>query len=801
MSTRPSVDRYRRSIAAILFGAAASVGLAGSANAAQYTWTGGGGSLNTGWNVNANWAGGIKPVSADSSVVVFGPGAGDNFQDISIPLTLHWLQFAPGSNDDVGGFPLDLRGDPNAGQLTGYIQNLSTLTNTVHNNLTLSSWLYVLGNVGSGPIVLSGNISGANTIGASNHGVLRLSGNNTFSGGVYLTSNDELQVTNSASLGTGTVSMDAGTSIRAYGVPVTLPNAVNFFNVGTYSFTGDKDITFNGPADIENGGPKQFDVAPGITARFNGVISGNNALQVPLNKTGAGTLTMAGNNTFAGSLTVAAGTLAIAGQDVLPQNIDLTVQSGAAMNLGTYGNGNSSAPSKPIHSLTINGGQLRVPNSSADFWLNQLSMTGGSIDMTGSTLFWMHFNGATPAITTNASNQTATIGGGIGEIRNNSADDLVFNVGSGFTPGGIDLDVGATLVTVGGKFHKVGGGVMRLTGTGNSGKLLVDGGTLRFDDPNVVTFSTLDVLGGGALQYGGTGSIATSQQVHVNVGWLDVPNAQATANFTNGVTGNGVVYKSGAGTLALPNARQAFLKVYDGNVRINPNGTAAGTSKIGSLWLYPGTRFDLTDNDLVVSTTNSYYTYSELVGVIKSGRANGSWTGEGIMSSTAAASNGVNAIGIAKATDLFNSFPATFSGQTITANDALIKYTYNGDTDLDGRVNFDDYVRTDNGFNNHLTGWVNGDFDYNGSVNFDDYVLIDLAFNMQSGTLGRAMSFLNGTDPSSRGMDEPALQMVQQHAHQFGGDFGQAFIIAVPEPAMCSILLPVALMAVRRRRS
>jgi hypothetical protein len=46
-------------------------------------------------------------------------------------------------------------------------------------------------------------------------------------------------------------------------------------------------------------------------------------------------------------------------------------------------------------------------------------------------------------------------------------------------------------------------------------------------------------------------------------------------------------------------------------------------------------------------------------------------------------------------------------------------------------------VRTDNGFNNHLTGWMNGDFDLNGQVNFDDYVLIDLAFNSQSGTLAR----------------------------------------------------------------
>jgi hypothetical protein len=58
-----------------------------------------------------------------------------------------------------------------------------------------------------------------------------------------------------------------------------------------------------------------------------------------------------------------------------------------------------------------------------------------------------------------------------------------------------------------------------------------------------------------------------------------------------------------------------------------------------------------------------------------------------------------------------------------------------GDTDLNNTINFDDYVRTDNGFNNRRTGWTNGDFDGNGSVNFDDYVLIDQAFNTQTAVL------------------------------------------------------------------
>jgi hypothetical protein len=46
-------------------------------------------------------------------------------------------------------------------------------------------------------------------------------------------------------------------------------------------------------------------------------------------------------------------------------------------------------------------------------------------------------------------------------------------------------------------------------------------------------------------------------------------------------------------------------------------------------------------------------------------------------------------------------------------------------------INFDDYARIDNGFNNAFTGFSNGDFNYDGVVNFDDYALIDFAFNNQ----------------------------------------------------------------------
>src|SRR4029079_7317329 len=126
----------------------------------------------------------------------------------------------------------------------------------------------------------------------------------------------------------------------------------------------------------------------------------------------------------------------------------------------------------------------------------------------------------------------------------------------------------------------------------------------------------------------------------------------------------------------------------------------------------------------------------------------------------------------------------------IDSSAVLVKYTWYGDTDLNGLVDFDDYSRIDAGFNNNRTGWENGDVDYNGIIDFDDYSLIDQAFNTQSGTLRRAMSYLDGGDRSDDGMNTPALQFVEPPFARFGNAYAQSFLANVPEPATIGILMP-----------
>ena len=72
--------------------------------------------------------------------------------------------------------------------------------------------------------------------------------------------------------------------------------------------------------------------------------------------------------------------------------------------------------------------------------------------------------------------------------------------------------------------------------------------------------------------------------------------------------------------------------------------------------------------------------------------------------------------------------------------DLLVKYTYYGDANFNGKVDGNDYSRIDATFNNEHTagnigGWFNGDFNLDGKVDGNDYGLIDSAFNSQLGTL------------------------------------------------------------------
>ena len=156
------------------------------------------------------------------------------------------------------------------------------------------------------------------------------------------------------------------------------------------------------------------------------------------------------------------------------------------------------------------------------------------------------------------------------------------------------------------------------------------------------------------------------------------------------------------------------------------------TLLVRTLQMDTGGTLDLRDNDVVVNYQDASpigiwtgSSYGGITGMIKAGR---------IFSSSAGA---LQRLAVAEADDIFD-LPtavatASFSGQTVDWTSVLVKFTYGGDANLDGRINIDDYGRIDGKVSQSGSafGWFNGDFNYDGKINIDDYGIIDGAVNAQ----------------------------------------------------------------------
>jgi hypothetical protein len=107
----------------------------------------------------------------------------------------------------------------------------------------------------------------------------------------------------------------------------------------------------------------------------------------------------------------------------------------------------------------------------------------------------------------------------------------------------------------------------------------------------------------------------------------------------------------------------------------------------------------------------------------------------------------------------------------------LVKYTYGGDANLDGKINVDDYGRLDANIGLGTGGWFNGDFNYDGKVNVDDYGIIDANVTIQGPPLLNSAGLIDA-----------------------GGGAGSLGMSSVPEPAATISALSIGAVLVARRR-
>ena len=155
------------------------------------------------------------------------------------------------------------------------------------------------------------------------------------------------------------------------------------------------------------------------------------------------------------------------------------------------------------------------------------------------------------------------------------------------------------------------------------------------------------------------------------------------------------------------------------------------------------TATDISSGNMDLTNT----TVANITALVKQGYNSGNWQGVTGIASSAAASDpshltAVGAIqntvdGTTTGSPLYGSGTALglFEGNNAASTDVLVKYTYYGDTNLDGKVDGSDYSRIDSGYLHHATGWFNGDLNYDGVIDGSDYTLMDNTFNRQGAKL------------------------------------------------------------------
>jgi fibronectin-binding autotransporter adhesin len=487
---------------------------------------------------------------------------------------------------------------------------------------------------GSGTLILSG--SGSNGTGTTtlSSGVLSLrgtvslgSGNLTFTSGVLELGNGNF--TRALGVSAGQVNMSSasgGAGFAAYGADrtVNLGGAGATVTWGSGNFvasgqplylgtqTADHMVDFQNPINL-NAGTRTITVTDGvgtgIDAKISGVISGTGASNLVMNTVGVspwnpGTLLLSnGNNSYAGTTTVVAGTLLI-----------------SANATGTAGN----------TVLGSSASDVLVGNTSGAFSAGLL--TDAAVTISRNVRAQSGNTGiiSLGGYTANASTFSGSVFLGTDSVATGKGVTLTAVSGGTVTFSGVIQD--PTGVTTRGVLTKDGAGTVVLSGVNTyAGGTIINGGTL-----SISQVANLGATTGGLTINAGTLEISTGFSTGRAISLGDATSTfqidpSQTYTVTSAIAGSGSLNKTGTGTMVLSG----------GNSYTGATNVSAGTLQISAIERIANT------SDLNVSGgTFDVQTFSETVRnvTLSSGSITGTGTGTLIGSTYAVQSGTASAI-------------------------------------------------------------------------------------------------------------------------------------------------------------
>ena len=586
----------------------------------RLTYTGVGGGNVTWSGGTGNWTSGFSPAIAEASNITYnGSGGGISTNNISSSTlgSVGNITFSSGAgaytlaaNSGSAGFDA-----ANPLTVTGNIVNNSTNTQTINTALAFGTTGTI--DTASGTIAIGGAISGPGGLTKNGTHTLTLSGANTFSGNVTVSS---------GTLSVNSVS-DSAANALGTGTQLALGQGASFLYNGSTTANTTRSLILTGSNGVQlilaNGaGPliwrgnitNQLTAAsPTIYIRgsstaaneFAGVISNNGSNALTVVKDLGGKWIFSGNNTFTGTMDAFDGTLSVS--TIENSGVASNIGAGSVIRFGGF------ASQFPVLEYTGNGSTTN----------RQIKLGGGGTGSTG------------------------------GSILNNGTGALVFNNAAFNSSGDGTYSNTTRELTLGGTNtgnNTISGVIANNAGTNNTVSLNKTGAGLWILSGNN-TYTGGTTISAGTLQIGAGGASGAVTGAITNNGSL-IYNRSDAVTWSNAISGTGNLTKaSGSGTLTLSGAN-----TFNGAVTVS-SGTLISTNASG---LGNGTQISMgasTRLDVRVTSGETWTMNQTLSGngsFTMSNNANGVLIWNGNLTNSATTATGLNFNSTGTGTNEFN---------------------------------------------------------------------------------------------------------------------------------------------------
>ena len=553
-------------------------------SSAQTTWNNSG----TEWTNGASWVGGVAPgnsVSATTNTAVFSNVAGGfNAVNLSSDRNIYGVLFTAdanaytftgnaltvGSGGGISNASASLQtfsnrainngANPVYGSYAGGSLlfaggiDITTPTSTASRTLTLggSGDITVSGSIASGASVTSttgGNLSVTNTA------LTILSGNNTYLGTTTVSSGARLRLGSATALGatnSGTTISSGGAldlngqtigaeALTISGTGVSSSGAIFNSSASAATWSGiitpsggstikatSGSITLSGGIDLNNNSDSSRTLTLDGTGEI--IVSGNISNSFAgstgsLIKTGIGTVTLSGANTYSGTTEISAGTLRLSGTSALSTSGVIFGSSSSADDSTLQLAGGGNYVLSAFGSTNKNGNNIDFTNSSGS--AATLTFTAATNYVTRGS------DGAGGRTVANQSTNLGVVFNGAMDIGSTTGNNVTFGGAGNTTVKGAIFNTNTAVVR---GLTKTGTGILSLEGANSyNGPTTVSAGSLIVDGNQSSAIGSLNVAAGATLGGSGTiGGVTTISGV-LSPGKSSI----GTLTVSNNVTWNG----------------------------------------------------------------------------------------------------------------------------------------------------------------------------------------------------------------------------------------------------------------------